>query len=81
LSLYVIQREPSIASSKESSLFTDDTVPTVATAHCLLTGTGYAEAYHGGVPPAIEAEVRGRLPEDFLATIDAFYARFIKKAP
>jgi hypothetical protein len=52
LSLYVVQREPSIASSKESSLFTDDTVPTVATAHC-LSGTGYAEAYHGGVPPAI----------------------------
>jgi ADP-ribosylglycohydrolase len=42
---------------------------------------GIAEAFHGGVPPAIEAEVRGRLPEDFLATIDAFYARFIIKAP
>jgi ADP-ribosylglycohydrolase len=27
------------------SHFTDDTVLTVATAHCLLTGTGYAEAY------------------------------------
>lgn len=42
---------------------------------------GIAEAFHGGVPPAIEAEVRGRLPDDFLANLDAFYARFIKKAP
>jgi ADP-ribosylglycohydrolase len=40
---------------------------------------GIAEAFHGGVPPAIEAEVRRRLPEDFLATIDAFHARFIKR--
>jgi ADP-ribosylglycohydrolase len=42
---------------------------------------GIAEAFHGGVPPAIEAEVRGRLSEDFLATIYAFYTRFINKAP
>ena len=42
---------------------------------------GIAEAFHGGVPPAIEAEVRLRLPEDFIAITNAFYARFIKKAP
>jgi ADP-ribosylglycohydrolase len=30
---------------RKSSHFTDDTVLTVATAHCLLTRTGYVEAY------------------------------------
>jgi hypothetical protein len=40
-----------------------------------------AQPIPGGVPPAIETDVRKRLPEHFLATIDAFYARFIKRTP
>ena len=42
---------------------------------------GIAEAFYGGVPEAIEVEARKRLPEDFLATIDDFYARYIKQHP
>lgn len=33
---------------------------------------GIAEAFYGQVPAAIEAEVRARLPEEFLRTIDEF---------
>lgn len=42
---------------------------------------GIAEAFFGGVPPDIEAEVRKRLPEDFLEILDAFYARYVKRRP
>jgi len=42
---------------------------------------GIAEVHYGGVPECIEAEVRLRPPEDFIAITNAFYARFIKKAP
>ena len=31
-----------------------------------------AEAFYGGVPPAIEKQARNRLPPEFLAVIDAF---------
>ena len=40
-----------------------------------------AEAFYGGVPEPIEAAVRERLPEEFLAVIDAFYARYPRNAP
>jgi ADP-ribosylglycohydrolase len=40
---------------------------------------GIAEAFYRGIPEAIEAEARKRLPEDFLSTIDDFYARYTKK--
>ncbi|MGE5258373.1 MAG: ADP-ribosylglycohydrolase family protein [Hyphomicrobiales bacterium] len=36
---------------------------------------GIAEAFYGGVPEAITAEVRKRLPREFLAVIDAFYQK------
>jgi ADP-ribosylglycohydrolase len=35
-----------------------------------------AEAFYGGVPPAIAAEVRRRLPADLMAVLDRFEARF-----
>jgi ADP-ribosylglycohydrolase len=34
---------------------------------------GSGEAFYGGVPEPIAAEVRSRLPQEFLAVIDAFY--------
>ncbi len=37
---------------------------------------GIAEAFYGGVPEVIEAEVRNRLPEDLLDIVDRFRARF-----
>jgi ADP-ribosylglycohydrolase len=37
---------------------------------------GIAEAFYGGVPEVIEAEVRSRLPEDLLDIVDRFRARF-----
>ncbi len=37
---------------------------------------GIAEAYYGQVPADIARQVRSRLPEGFLAVIDAFYANF-----
>jgi ADP-ribosylglycohydrolase len=36
-----------------------------------------AEAFYGGVPEAIVAEVRSRLPEDLLAVVRRFEKRFI----
>ncbi len=42
---------------------------------------GIAEAFFGGIPAEIESEVRKRLPEDFLAILDAFYQRVIRKSP
>lgn len=38
---------------------------------------GVAEAFYGGVPDVIEAEVRNRLPEDLLDIIDRFLAQFV----
>lgn len=40
---------------------------------------GIAEAFYGGIPSEIEAEVRKRLPEDFLGVVDAFYERYVKR--
>jgi ADP-ribosylglycohydrolase len=37
---------------------------------------GIAEAFYGGMPEVIEAEVRNRLPEDLLDIVDRFRARF-----
>lgn len=37
---------------------------------------GIAEAYWGGVPAAIEAAVRARLPADFIAVLDRFRAAY-----
>ncbi len=37
---------------------------------------GIAEAFYGGVPEVIEAEVRNRLPHDLLGVVDRFRARF-----
>ncbi|MCU0650504.1 MAG: hypothetical protein MUF00_21130, partial [Gemmatimonadaceae bacterium] len=46
----VFEREPAESPDfplfTRDSVFTDDTVLTVATAHALLTGTPYDEAYH-----------------------------------
>jgi ADP-ribosylglycohydrolase len=39
---------------------------------------GIAEAFYGGVPEAIETEVRKRLPEDFLRVIHGFYQEYHK---
>lgn len=39
-----------------------------------------AEAFYGGVPEAIAAEVRSRLPEDLLAVVRRFEKRFIAAA-
>ena len=36
-----------------------------------------AEAFYGGVPEGIEAEVRQRLPDDLLAIVDRFYESVI----
>jgi ADP-ribosylglycohydrolase len=36
-----------------------------------------AEAFYGGVPPAIAHETRQRLPADLLTIVDQFYERFI----
>ena len=38
---------------------------------------GIAEAFYGPVPNEIMSEVRTRLPEEFLAIIDAFYRRYM----
>jgi ADP-ribosylglycohydrolase len=37
-----------------------------------ITGS-IAEAYYGAIPPEIEAEVKKRLPEEFIKIIDKFY--------
>ena len=37
-----------------------------------ITGS-IAEAFYGGIPPEIEAEVMKRLPEEFIKIIDKFY--------
>ncbi|MEJ5357774.1 MAG: ADP-ribosylglycohydrolase family protein [Desulfobacterales bacterium] len=42
---------------------------------------GIAEAFFGGVQEEIASEVRKRLPEDFLAIVEAFYDRFVRKSP
>ena len=39
---------------------------------------GIAEAFYGSVPDVIGAEVRNRLPEDLLAIVDRFRARFFE---
>jgi ADP-ribosylglycohydrolase len=39
-----------------------------------------AEAFHGGLPPALEAEVRARLPADLAETVDEFARRFKTRA-
>jgi hypothetical protein len=39
-----------------------------------------AEAYYGGVPEHIAAEVRRRLPADLLEVLDDFRARFMPGA-
>ncbi|MDH3670408.1 MAG: ADP-ribosylglycohydrolase family protein [Gammaproteobacteria bacterium] len=39
---------------------------------------GIAEAFYGGVPDVIEAEVRNRLPEDLFDIVDRFRARFFE---
>ena len=36
---------------------------------------GIAEAYYGGVPPAIQREVKARLPEDLLGILEDFLSR------
>ncbi len=36
-----------------------------------------AEAFYGGVPLIIEAEVRKRIPEEMITVIDEFYKRFV----
>ena len=41
-----------------------------------ITGA-MAEAYYGGVPPAIESEVRDRLDAPLLDVVDRFRARFV----
>jgi ADP-ribosylglycohydrolase len=41
---------------------------------------GVAEAYYGGVPAHIAAEVRRRLPADLLEVLDDFRARFVPAA-
>jgi len=38
---------------------------------------GISEAFYGEVPESIAAEVRRRLPQEFLAVIDAFYEKHV----
>lgn len=40
-----------------------------------------AEAWHGGVPPTLRAEVRKRLTDDLLDVTDRFERRYMKRAP
>lgn len=42
---------------------------------------GIAEAFYGGVPEFIEAEVRRRLPPELLSLLDEFQAKYCVKEP
>ena len=44
-----------------------------------ITG-GIAEAYYGGIPEHIKAEVVKRLPDEFFHVMSEFYKRFVEKA-